>query len=107
LLKINIVAHVLCALAADLFWLKKPYEAHEPLRVDVDWTYTMVALWSMKLDLNDHDNVTCLTTFYGVEDVVFEHLLPDKVLQLKQNCHQALLMSNKHTMAPMKLRSSS
>lgn len=46
LLELNTLAHVICALLMYLFWMNKPYDIHEPIRISGEWVRPLCAtMW--------------------------------------------------------------
>ena len=46
LLELNTLAHVICALLMYLFWMNKPYDIHEPIRISGKWVRPLCAtMW--------------------------------------------------------------
>ena len=58
LLELHTLAHVACTLVMYLFWMKKPYDAIEPLVLDGEWVRPMCATFIMftRMDYQSEDH---------------------------------------------------
>ena len=101
MLEINTVAHVLCAIAAYLFWFRKPYDAKQPVIVDFDWVPTMAALWSMKLDLNNRDDTSSQRSFYAHDAPAFERFLCNRALEEREIAKRQQLQETAGDISPL------